>query len=66
MLMLRCQPFVGAGIRRSAAHQFAPTIFRRYMAPEVVRRERYNEEAEVYCFALVLYELVVHAVPFVG
>ena len=38
----------------------------RYMAPEVVRRESYNEEAEVYCFALVLYELVVHAVPFVG
>ena len=35
------------------------------MAPEVVRREQYNKEAEVYCFSLLLYELVVHAEPFV-
>ena len=34
------------------------------MAPEVVRREVYSKGADVYCYALVLYELLVHNIPF--
>ena len=38
----------------------------RYMAPEVVRREVYGPAADVYGFALVLFELITREVPFDG
>ena len=36
------------------------------MAPEVVRREAYGTAADVYGFALVVYELITRGVPFDG
>ena len=36
----------------------------RWMAPEVARREGYHRSADVYSFAMVLFELLTHQVPF--
>jgi serine/threonine protein kinase len=38
----------------------------RYMAPEVARRERYNEKVDIYSFGLIIYELAVGIPPFSG
>jgi serine/threonine protein kinase len=38
----------------------------RYMAPEVARRERYNEKVDVYSFGLIVYELITGIPPFSG
>eukprot|EP00658_Telonema_sp_P-2_P022657 TRINITY_DN19056_c0_g2_i2.p1 TRINITY_DN19056_c0_g2~~TRINITY_DN19056_c0_g2_i2.p1 ORF type:complete len:403 (-),score=91.36 TRINITY_DN19056_c0_g2_i2:293-1501(-) len=37
-----------------------------YMAPEVLRGERYDESADLYSFGIVLWELLVREVPFKG
>ena len=36
----------------------------RWMAPEVVRHERYDETCDVYSFAMLLYEALTLRVPF--
>jgi serine/threonine protein kinase len=36
----------------------------RWMAPEVIRHERYSKKADVYSYAMVLFELLTHQVPF--
>lgn len=36
----------------------------RYMAPEVVLHQRYNQKADVFSFGMVLYELFFHQKPF--
>jgi hypothetical protein len=36
----------------------------RWMAPEVIRSERYDQSADVYSFAIVLWELLTHKIPF--
>ena len=36
------------------------------MAPEVARRELYDKSADVYSYAMVLFELIAHEVPFAG
>ena len=36
----------------------------RWMAPEVARHEKYRKSADVYSFAMMLFELVTHEVPF--
>ena len=38
----------------------------RWMAPEVIRHERYNEKVDVYSFGVVLWELFSSEVPFAG
>ena len=38
----------------------------RYMPPEVIRHEKYSFQADVYSFALVLWQLVTHEEPFQG
>ncbi|KAH3732805.1 SHK1 protein [Pelomyxa schiedti] len=35
-----------------------------YMAPEVMRMDEFNEKADVYSFALILYELITGSEPF--
>eukprot|EP00656_Telonema_subtile_P000785 TRINITY_DN10371_c0_g1_i1.p1 TRINITY_DN10371_c0_g1~~TRINITY_DN10371_c0_g1_i1.p1 ORF type:complete len:521 (+),score=132.55 TRINITY_DN10371_c0_g1_i1:121-1683(+) len=37
-----------------------------YMAPEVLRGDRYDESADLYSFGIVLWELLVREVPFKG
>eukprot|EP00316_Scyphosphaera_apsteinii_P000405 CAMPEP_0119311682 /NCGR_PEP_ID=MMETSP1333-20130426/23401_1 /TAXON_ID=418940 /ORGANISM="Scyphosphaera apsteinii, Strain RCC1455" /LENGTH=968 /DNA_ID=CAMNT_0007316123 /DNA_START=122 /DNA_END=3028 /DNA_ORIENTATION=- len=49
-----------------AAGLTAETGTYRWMAPEVLRHEPYSESADVFSFAMVLYELITHHVPFVG
>lgn len=36
----------------------------RWMAPEIARREAYSTSADVFSYAMVLFELVTHEVPF--
>jgi len=36
----------------------------RWMAPEIARREAYSTSADVFSYAMVLYELITHEVPF--
>ena len=36
----------------------------RWMAPEIARREAYSTSADVYSYAMVLFELITHEVPF--
>lgn len=38
----------------------------RYMAPEVALREKYNETADVYSFALLFWEMLALTVPYSG
>ena len=37
-----------------------------WVAPEVLREERYSEKADVYSFAILIWELLSRKVPFVG
>ena len=37
-----------------------------WVAPEVLRDERYSEKADIYSFAILVWELVARAVPYVG
>jgi serine/threonine protein kinase len=37
-----------------------------WVAPEVLRDERYSEKADIYSFAILIWELVAKAVPYVG
>lgn len=37
-----------------------------WVAPEILREERYTEKADVYSFAILIWELVARAVPYVG
>lgn len=37
-----------------------------YMAPEILTDEKYSQAADVYAFALIVYEIVTHEVPFQG
>ena len=39
---------------------------RRYMAPEISRREPYNESCDVYSFAILLWEMLAMRTPFEG
>ena len=46
------------------AHLTAETGTYRWMAPEVIRHERYSRSADVYSYAMILFELLTHQVPF--
>ena len=46
------------------ADQTGETGTYRWMAPEVIRHERYSSEADVYSWAMVMYELITHHSPF--
>ena len=37
-----------------------------WVAPEVLRDEHYSEKADIYSFAILVWELVARAVPYVG
>ena len=37
-----------------------------WAAPEILREEEYNEKCDVYSFAIVLWELWSHSIPFQG
>jgi len=37
---------------------------RRYMAPEIVRKEPYNESVDIYSFSLILWEMLAMTKPF--
>ncbi len=37
-----------------------------WVAPEVLRDERYSEKADIYSFAILVWEMVARAVPYVG
>lgn len=37
-----------------------------WVAPEVLREERYSEKADIYSFAILVWELVARRVPYVG
>ena len=39
---------------------------RRYMAPEIARREPYNEACDVYSFGILLWEMLANTTPFEG
>ena len=36
----------------------------RWMAPEVIRHERYSKKADVFSFGMILFELLTHQLPF--
>eukprot|EP00741_Cyanophora_paradoxa_P020987 tig00021319_g20261.t1 len=36
----------------------------KYMAPEVLKGERYNEKADIYSYGIVLWELITHKEPY--
>lgn len=38
----------------------------RYMAPEVFRHEPYNQNVDVYSFAMIIFQLFETSVPFAG
>lgn len=38
----------------------------RYMAPEVARREKYNEKVDVYSYGIVLWQVITAKTPFEG
>ena len=44
-------------------HLTAETGTYRWMAPEVIRHEKYSRSADVYSYAMILYELLTHEVP---
>jgi len=37
-----------------------------YMAPEVLRGEKYDEQADIYSFGIVMWEIMTRSVPFEG
>jgi len=37
-----------------------------WVAPEIIKEEPYNEKCDVYSFAIVLWELYTHEIPFKG
>lgn len=45
-------------------HLSGNTGTRRYMAPEIARREPYNESADVYSFAILLWEMLAMRMPY--
>ena len=45
-------------------HLTAETGTYRWMAPEIIRHERYSRSADVYSFAMIVYELLTHQAPF--
>jgi len=58
--------------RSSAKHEKDDGLFKltgccgspRYMAPEVGRSKRYNEKSDVYCFAILLWEMLHLQLPY--
>ncbi|KAG5189061.1 kinase-like domain-containing protein, partial [Tribonema minus] len=38
----------------------------RFMAPEVARKEHYNEKADIYSFGLLLWEMITLQQPYMG
>ena len=54
---------VGDGDTAAATSLSSVGTFR-WMAPEVARNERYSKSADVFSFAMLLFELITHQVPF--
>ena len=48
----------------ASQHLTAETGTYRWMAPEVIKHEPYSASADVYSFAMVLFELITHHAPF--
>lgn len=45
-------------------HPLTPVLCTRWMAPEVIRHESYDNSADVYSFAIVLWQLITREEPF--
>ena len=55
----------GLSVRASSGQELtAETGTYRWMAPEVIRHESYSSNADVYSFAIVLWQLITREVPF--
>ena len=54
----------GKGARRERRELTPETGTYRWMAPEVIKHEPYSTSADVYSFAMVVYELTTHHIPF--
>lgn len=53
-----------ARIQRSDGKMTAETGSYRWMAPEVIRHEPYDESCDIYSFAMLIYEMITLSVPF--
>ena len=51
-------------VTANAAEMTAETGSYRWMAPEVIRHERYSKKADVFSFGMILFELLTHQLPF--
>ena len=52
--------------RYEASDMTAETGTYRWMAPEVIRHEKYSMAADVYSFGILLWELIARELPFAG
>mmetsp|Transcript_6077 Transcript_6077/g.9349 ORF Transcript_6077/g.9349 Transcript_6077/m.9349 type:complete len:455 (+) Transcript_6077:33-1397(+) len=65
-LHLKIADFGLARVKAESGVMTAETGSYRWMAPEVIRHEKYNEKVDVYSFALVVWEMLTGSMPFVG
>eukprot|EP00741_Cyanophora_paradoxa_P017250 tig00020961_g16661.t1 len=65
-LHLKIGDFGLARFKAESGIMTAETGSYRWMAPEVIRHEKYNEKVDVYSFALVVWEMLTGQMPFVG
>jgi serine/threonine protein kinase len=54
----------GMSVANTGQELTAETGTYRYMAPEVIRHEKYSSNADVYSFGLCLWQLITREVPF--